>query len=200
MGSCISNEAYDAAVLVPVKQPLAVIHSKFASPIPVTLIMKKKLWSWSGDDFSIKDLNTGVPYFKFDGSAFSFRDKKTLLDFKGNPVAIMEEPVLSFTRWQEVFKPDMTKWFDITPRITMFENVLDCEVRDCVTGKKYVLGVQGNWLARKSVVTCNGVPIAKIRSPITYIRDVYYVDIAKGVDMALVVLLCMALDEAVERR
>ncbi|KAF0691111.1 Aste57867_17609 [Aphanomyces stellatus] len=200
MGCSSSTEAYDAAILLPLQQPIAVFHPKFAAPIPVCLHLKQKLWSWSGDDFTIRDPNTGTPYFRIRGDALSFRRTKTLVDFQGAPIAVMEEPVMSFVRRQEVFTPAMAKKFEITPRITMFDNVLDCVVVDCITGKTHVLGVQGDWLARKTVITCDGIPIAKVFSPINFVQDEYYVNIAPGVDMALIVLLCMALEEAAEER
>ncbi|ETW00113.1 hypothetical protein H310_07529 [Aphanomyces invadans] len=194
MGGCLSTEAFDNAVLVPHKT-VSIVHPKFASPVPVTLRIKEKMWSWSGDDFSIKDVHTDVPYFKVDGSAFSWREKKTLRDYQGNVLAYMEEPMMSFTNRQEVFTPDMRKWFDITPRITMFENVLDCHVVDCTTGQRYSFGISGDWLVHKSVITCDGVPVAKVSRLMSF-TDEYCVEIASGIDMAFIVLLCVALDEA----
>ncbi|KAF0717598.1 Aste57867_2208 [Aphanomyces stellatus] len=200
MGNSSSKQAYDAVVLLPLQQPISAIHPKFAAPVPVCLHLKQKLWSWSGDDFTIRDPNTNTPYFRIKGNALSIRRKKTLLDFQGATVAVMEEPVMSFVRRQEVFTPSMSKMFDITPRITVFKNVLDCTVVDCVTGRTHVLGIRGDWLARKTVITCDGIPIAKVFSPLKFVQDEYYVNIAAGFDMALIVLLCMALEEAAEDR
>ncbi|RHY93390.1 hypothetical protein DYB37_002621 [Aphanomyces astaci] len=199
MGGCISTEAFDHAVLVPHK-PMAVLHSRFTAQCPVTLLIKQKMWSFSGDDFTIKDIHTGTPYFKINVSALSLRQKKSLLDYSGAQVAYMEEPVLSWTRRQEVYTPQKEKWFEIKPRLTMFSNELDCAAVDSVTGQTLHFGLQGDFIARKSVITCDGVPVAKIWKPIEFVRTQYHVDIAPGVDMALIVLLCVALDEATEKR
>ncbi|RLO05663.1 hypothetical protein DYB28_001654 [Aphanomyces astaci] len=159
MGGCISTEAFDHAVLVPHK-PMAVLHSRFAAQCPVTLLIKQKMWSFSGDDFTIKDIHTGTPYFKINGSALSLRQKKSLLDYSGA---------------QEVYTPQKEKWFEIKPRLTMFSNELDCAAVDSVTGQTLHFGLQGDFIARKSVITCDGVPVAKIWKPIEFVRTQYHV-------------------------
>ncbi|KAF0717597.1 Aste57867_2207 [Aphanomyces stellatus] len=115
----------------------------------------------------------------------------------------MQEVVLpGGLRQQKVFAPTIppTPWFDITPKITLFDCALDCVVVDCTTKLPHKLGIFGDWLSRKTVLTCDGAPIAKVLAGDSLLQDEYFVEVAPGVDMALVVLVCMALEEATEDR
>ncbi|KAF0698237.1 Aste57867_11141 [Aphanomyces stellatus] len=200
MGCCLSNEAYDAAVLAQTAQPVAILDAKFALPVAVTLHMKQKLWSWTGDDFTIKDPHTGVPYFKLKGKVLSLRSHKDLLDFEGHVVASMEEAIFSWLGRQMIYSSSKTKLCDVNVRFAMCQNVLECIAVDCATNTTRRFDVISDGIGRKTVITCDGVPVAKAYSPLNFVRDEYYIDIGVGVDIALIVLLCVALEDAIEKK
>ncbi|KAF0698574.1 Aste57867_10804 [Aphanomyces stellatus] len=176
---------------------ICVFHRKYTLPHTVSLHMMEKLWSWTGDNFTIKDRTTGAPFFKLSGDALSVRRHKSLRDVDGTVVARMEEPD-SVARCQQVMTPSKTHLFDIVLRVAQCKYVLECTFGDCESGATHSLGMVGDWLSRKLIVTCNGIPIAKIWRPAGLPMDQYYVDISPQVDVALIVLVCVALEEAAE--
>ena len=72
-----------------------VLHEKFVAPGTVQLKLREKVFTWSGDDFKIKEINTGATWFKVKGKAFSFRDRKEFFDAHGNVLATMTQTPLS---------------------------------------------------------------------------------------------------------
>lgn len=62
--------------LHPVNPPVAAFP-QFIAQAPVTLVMREKMWSWSGDDFSVQDAATGRAVVKCKGKAMSLRDRKS---------------------------------------------------------------------------------------------------------------------------
>ncbi|KAF0699530.1 Aste57867_9905 [Aphanomyces stellatus] len=89
-----------------------------------------------------------------------------------------------------------THLFDIALRHTLGKCVLECHVTNCTSCETHVLALIGDWLARKAMLVCDGV--AKISAPPTLAQDQYYVDVPPRIDLALVVVLCMALDDGPE--
>lgn len=61
--------------LVPADPPIAVFRN-FIAQRPTTLVLKEKVWSLSGDSFSVKDAATGQPVVLVAGKAMSLRDRK----------------------------------------------------------------------------------------------------------------------------
>ena len=57
-------------------------------------LLKQKMFSFSGDDFDIKDHNKEV-LFKVKGNALSIRDKMHITDESGNKVAVMQRKLLA---------------------------------------------------------------------------------------------------------
>ncbi len=63
------------AQLVPANPPIAVFKN-YVAQRPTTLVLKEKVWSLSGDSFSVKDAATGQPVVKVAGKVLSLRDRK----------------------------------------------------------------------------------------------------------------------------
>mmetsp|Transcript_53959 Transcript_53959/g.107410 ORF Transcript_53959/g.107410 Transcript_53959/m.107410 type:complete len:254 (+) Transcript_53959:62-823(+) len=57
------------------------------------LELKQKFWSWSGDDYDVKD-PTGKIYLKVSGKVFTIRDKMILLDASGNKICMIQEKII----------------------------------------------------------------------------------------------------------
>ena len=60
----------------------------------VGFVLKQKLFSWSGDDFAIKN-HTGADAFKIKGNALSLRDKMHLTDAEGKKMAVLQRKMLA---------------------------------------------------------------------------------------------------------
>jgi uncharacterized protein YxjI len=56
-------------------------------------VLKQKFWSW-GDDFTIKNAD-GEDVYLVDGLAFSWGDKLSFQDTKGNELAFIKQKLLS---------------------------------------------------------------------------------------------------------
>jgi hypothetical protein len=67
------------------------------------LIVKEKLFSWSGDDFKVKTM-IGEPFrggIKMKGKVWALRDQMTLLDGSGRPIAVC---LRKFDLLRQIFK------------------------------------------------------------------------------------------------
>lgn len=70
------------------------------------------------------------------------------------------------------------------------------------TGQPVVLIMQGDVFGRSATITIeNGPPVAQIRRNVLDARNIllnrqtYFVDVAPGVDLALIAAICICLDE-----
>lgn len=195
--------------LLPQQTPVAALSALFCKPEFVTLHLHEKFWSLSGDDFTIKDAYTGAAWFKINGSVFSLREKKTLVDVNGVAIANMKEEFFSFAPSYNVYAGSDSRvpLFDIQAKVSLFESFLRVQFTDVVTGQRCMMGLEGDWLSRRALIWldrgCNGVrePVAKVFHPLSAPANVflgtqdYFVEIAPNVDAALVTLICVVLDE-----
>lgn len=60
----------------------------------IRLVVKEKIFSWSGDDFTVNDV-TGKPYCKVKGKVMSMRDRIVITDLEDKPICCLLEKVLS---------------------------------------------------------------------------------------------------------
>ena len=65
-------------------------------------ILKQKMWSWSGDDYTIIDEKKN-PAFKVSGKAFSLRDGMLFLDDKGNKLAFLQKKLMALRATWKLF-------------------------------------------------------------------------------------------------
>ncbi|OQR90258.1 hypothetical protein ACHHYP_05672 [Achlya hypogyna] len=201
MGAC---ESFEAAQTVPpvaqkriMPQRITVFDPKFVADRVVTLDMKGKIWTWSGEDFVIRDASTGDAYFKIDAKALSFSNKKRLLDNVGHTVAVLKKDLVAFTLTQRVYRNDeaASDMFAIKTRIKIGLSEVECTIQDLISHRSYDINCKGNWTGRRATITCNGNVIAKLRQPLELGGNRYLVDVNPGVDIALITLICIAMDE-----
>merc|ERR1712216_835307 len=55
--------------------------------------LKEKFWSWSGDDYKVKDSQGNVA-FKIDGKAFKLRDRMVFLTEANQPICVLREKII----------------------------------------------------------------------------------------------------------
>ncbi|KAI8586382.1 tubby C-terminal-like domain-containing protein [Geranomyces variabilis] len=199
------------APLLPCNPPVAAVDPRFIAQRETTLLLKEKIMSFSGDDFSIKEVQTGQPYFKVDGRNFSLRQKKQFLDAYGVPVFNMKKKLLKLVSTQNIYKADSSdeKLFVIESTFTFMKPKIFVVFNDLVTGEQCEVGLKGNWIARQCVLWIdrgrrgkdNQQIIGYIHSEwaearnLLFDKQTYFLRIAPGVDMALMVAICVALDE-----
>ncbi|KAJ3150439.1 hypothetical protein HDU86_006610 [Geranomyces michiganensis] len=207
-----NSQSFDVnAPLLPCNPGVSAVDPRFIAQREITLMIKEKVLSFSGDDFTIKDTQTGQPYFKVDGRNFSLRSKKQFLDAYGLPVFNMKQKLLKLVATQNIYKGDSSdeKLFVIESTFTFMKPKLHILFNDLVTGERCELSLKGNWIARECVIMLDrGCKGPQNRQIIGYIasrllearnllfdKQTYLLRIAPGVDMALMVAVVVALDE-----
>jgi len=205
MGADVS--AFENLQLQPSAEPICATEPRFCLPHPVQLRLREKYFSFSGDDFKISDASTGVVYFQCKGKVLSIRDKKVLLDNQGVPVLNLQDKLLAFTDKYRVYAgSDSTRQIcKFNSQITFLKAKISTSFTDIVTGRPRYLVLKGDWRDKRCVVYLGepkqgGIPIGKIFRPLTGRTwalgvDDYILEIAPGVDIALMVIMCIALDE-----
>lgn len=188
---------------------IVAINARFCHATPVTLHLREKFWSLSGDDFAVKDVSTGAPRFRVSGSALSIREKKTLLDASGAPVATMKEVLLSLTPSYHVYSGSATSGsplFEIHCKFTVFRTDLRVAFTNKATGQRCSLGLDGDWVHRRATIWLETSgkrreTVGKVFRPLSAASNVllgtqsYYLEVAPHVDAALLTLVCIVLDE-----
>ena len=200
MGSDLSKYS---RTLVSQNPPIVAVDPRFALPQPLTLVMNENFFSFSGDDFSIIDAQTGGPFFRIDGQAFSLSQTKILVDAYGNPVANFKHRIFDvFQRHFDVYQgvDESQPLFTIQVESGMASK-LTAQVRNLVTGQIHNIVLIGDFSMDATIFNGHpkegGVAIANLFRPHNIAqKSMFHVSIAPGVDAALIVFLVLALDEA----
>ena len=75
-----------------------------------TLYIKEKVFSWSGDTFTVTDVTTGQKVFDVKGKATSLQSKRTVFDATtGKPIFKIKEKVMQLDDKQSIMDPTGTK-------------------------------------------------------------------------------------------
>eukprot|EP00164_Ancoracysta_twista_P015608 GFYU01025871.1.p1 GENE.GFYU01025871.1~~GFYU01025871.1.p1 ORF type:complete len:261 (+),score=89.71 GFYU01025871.1:113-784(+) len=209
-GSSKDKEAFEKleVMSLPEGQTLSVFGNQYVVPHgkPLVLHLKAKFFCWSGDDFKVKDPETKEVYFQAQGKALSFEEKKTVFDAQGNRVFIMKEKLMQLDDKQSVFSgaDPQKKLFEVSSNFgntKQYATVKDSDGKEVKLGMKMTfVGTRGSvWIGEVNAGQC----IAKVTSPVEWqnfaqydwARDDFFVEIAPGVDAALVVAMILAYDE-----
>jgi uncharacterized protein YxjI len=190
-------------------RPVASINACVCDPEPLTLHMREQPSLFGKDDFVIREADSGNLLFRVDTAALSVSDRKVLLDAHDQPIVHMRDQLLAFRHTFNISADYNSEQmlFRIKAHVTLFDNDLECAFHDVVHGAECRVGVVGEWRARAVLIWLdqdNGVklPVARVYRPAPEARKAilgkhdYYMDIAPNVDMALMVLVCIALDDA----
>jgi len=209
---CITSQYADAPV-TGFSAPFEVLGSRFVSQAPITLRMREKMWSWSGDDFSIKDMNE-QPWFKIQGRPFSVRNKGTLLDYEGNPVANYRQKLWSMSRASHIYIEQGERKFvyatikvalncEMAPSANIYLHQPPVDIENVTTeGMEPQMRATGDGYQRNFDIVMENTPqgvlkIAQIEKPLQCFsldRD-YYLSIGPNADVAFIVMVTFALDE-----
>ncbi|CAE6507854.1 unnamed protein product [Rhizoctonia solani] len=180
MGS--SGSTIEFSPLVPQNPPLGVMPA-YAQNYELTLKLREKRMSLSGDSFDITDPQ-GRPYFKMEGSTFSFRDKKTLKQADGRPIFNIQNKLLTIHHRYLVYNANESTesepLFVIKGHFSLTGAKLDVEFKNAADGRPVVFDLRGSFFDR---------------SELLFDQQTYYLTIAPGVDAAMMVALCVCMDE-----
>lgn len=184
-------------------------------PNHTVLVMRNKLFSFSGSDSSIKEANSGQVFFNVEGKAFSLRDKKTLLDYQNTPVVNIKEPPFSIPKRYSVYlgSDSSQKLFDIVVRFSLTAK-MEVTFSNQTNGQAIQMGVKGDFMGRNAVIWAdvgatgdkmNRQIVGKIYRPFgiedhLFNAQTYHLEAAPGVDVALLAVICICLDDRADEQ
>ncbi|KAG9118376.1 hypothetical protein FRC07_007131 [Ceratobasidium sp. 392] len=223
MGS--AESALTALPLAPQSTALGVMP-KYAQNYELTLKLREKKWSLSGDSYAITDVQ-GRPYFKMEGHAFHIRDKKSqslasqarlqttdghkaLMQADGQPVFNIQNKLLSIHSQYLVYNAKQSTesepLFTVKSHFSLTGAKLDVAFKNAADGREVVFELKGSFFDRNAEITMGGQPVARITrqfmnaGELLFDQQTYFLTIAPGVDAAMMVALCVCMDEKVNEK
>ncbi|KAF0730434.1 hypothetical protein LEN26_001319 [Aphanomyces euteiches] len=170
MGNHLSSTEFETTELVAPKAPCVAIDEHFLSHCPLRLDM--------GSGPIVRDMSSGASMFRVDGDC--------LRDLDGHTFAIVKKGIASKT----IVDAGDHELFVIKTG----GSVARCSVQDPISGARHAYSVVGTLSSSKALILCDGEPVAKFRHNGSFhFGPCFHLDIAPGVDVALVVVLCLAL-------
>ncbi|OUM64086.1 hypothetical protein PIROE2DRAFT_60910 [Piromyces sp. E2] len=185
---------------------IVITEERFCFTEPITLKLKEKIFSLSGDSFSIKDLN-GVEYFKCSGRAFSIKEKKVLLDLYDQPILNIKEKVISLRGKMKIYEGNSSQdvLMTIKPKSPIFNEKFTVNFHNKFTGKDEVFEMRCDFTGFNCEIYYGkkkeGAPmiarvIKKVDAKLILTsQENYYVEVAAGVDAAAIIALAICFDE-----
>lgn len=185
---------------------------------PTTLVVREKFFSWSGDDFKIKEYPTGAPFgngLKVKGKTFALRDQMTLVDGDGNVVAVC---LRKFELIGQTFKIYVTKHVlpNQKPSAQKYNGTnlfTYCEVKrvpfstsqevimEGRAAPEFVITRAGGFWPKKRLVKKGGIPAALMEGGTWEGNwNSYKITCNPGIDPCLMVCICAVCDEMDEDR
>jgi len=191
------------APLAPVPHPIAIVGNSIYDQ-PQTLILKEKVLSLSGDSFDIKLLD-GTPILRVQGQVMSLSGRKSVFDIRygqnNHILNIVKEHFHIHTTFA-IQNPQGGKILEVKSGFALIGSKATATFTS-LTGEQKELKMKGNWLDSSADITdgSTGAIVARINRKFLSGRDIlfgqqtYAVQVAPGVDVALVAAMCICLDE-----
>jgi len=187
------------------KNKIVAIEDRFAFPQPVTLVLKEKIFSFSGDDFTITDVN-GTSYFKCKGKAFSIREKKVLYDLYNKPLLSIKNKLMSLRGKLKIFDGAGEKVLvTVEPQSLFLNKKYLINFTNLATGKEDYIEMKCDLVGCTAGIfhgkEKEGAPlICKIHKKfdaklLLTSQENYYIEIAPGVDSSFMMALAICFDE-----
>lgn len=152
-----------APSLAPIQPPLGPQppNAKLYTPHQATLALKEKVFSLSGDDFTIKTAE-GISICKCKGKMISLRDKKKFTDMQENEIFTLSNKMMSIHKSFTGETPDGTHNFEIKGHFKLIGSKSSVHFKNASDGKEIELDVKGDWFDRSAEITWEGRPVAVI--------------------------------------
>ncbi|KAJ6552058.1 tubby C-terminal-like domain-containing protein [Mycena vulgaris] len=184
----------------PYPTPLGLFSAFFARQ-PEPLVLKEKVMSLSGDSFSVKTTD-GRPILQVKGEAFSLSGRKHVMDMQGTVLFDIRKKHLAFPALYYGEDPAGNHIFEVKSKWTIGSSKAVCSFIS-TNGKAEKLLMKGNFFDTTANITdeATGQLVATIDRKFFNARELiggqqtYVVTVAPNVDMALVIAMCICLDE-----
>ncbi|KAK7941570.1 uncharacterized protein PG986_013957 [Apiospora aurea] len=189
-----------AQQLAPFPRSLGMFKA-YHAPQPETLVLKEKIMSLSGDSFDIKTID-GRPVFKVQGNAFSLSGRKMVMDMTGNQLFTIRKRHLRLHATYYAEDPSEREILQVEGKFS-FGSSKSVATFTGEGGRRESLFMKGDFFDRKASITdeASGQAVATINRQFLNARELlggqqtYHVTVAPNVDMALIVAMCICLDE-----
>uniref|UniRef100_K3WF00 Uncharacterized protein n=1 Tax=Globisporangium ultimum (strain ATCC 200006 / CBS 805.95 / DAOM BR144) TaxID=431595 RepID=K3WF00_GLOUD len=215
MGSSSSKERFLSAPLTPQRKFPFMVNQRFCQSRTTTITLHDNFWFKTGaEGYAIKDAFSGKKIFHvqptLDGVV---ADPKTkwLVDAYKIPVAHMHE-TWTYTMAYNMHVGKESEYYLTQAEIKfipLHRNPLYAEYQNPETGEKSRIGVHGDWRQRTVFIyidrgmTGSRYAIAKVFRPegkhVPFGSGEYSVEVVSGADVAFVVLVCAAMDDALQQ-
>ncbi|RSH77415.1 uncharacterized protein EHS24_003381 [Apiotrichum porosum] len=169
-------------------------------PHPVTLVLREKVLSWTGDDFGVKDTNGNV-VVSCNAKMFSIRNKKTITDPNGQFLFGIQKKILRLLSTFVAVDANDNEIFRVKNKIA-FGSKMHATFVNASTGQPTTISLRGDIIGRSAdLILDNGQVVAQIKRDILNAtnfftgQDTYYVVVAPGVDLSLITAICICFDE-----
>merc|ERR1711988_1656587 len=163
-------------------------HESYLKEDHTVLKLREKIFSWSGDDCSVKDMEDRK-WFKIEGSALSMTNKRTMTDPEGRVIAGYRKKLLSLhaTAYITLEVNGETMVFATIRR--KMQLTADIHVAGDIIAKKYDF-MMGD-------IEDNPYKIAQVVRKIKMLmaNDTYFLNIGPRVDIAFIIMSAFAIDE-----
>ena len=200
-----ANVPINSNFISPPRNPIVVTDNRFAFPQQTALLLRERVYSWTGDDFDICDLY-GRPYFKCGGRLISFRQTKVILDVYGIPIYNIKHEIFSLRGRFKLYQGNTgaREIASIDP-ISTFGSLYSISFYNLATGRNDYLELACDLMGSRCGIfhgsAKQGAPmICRINKQYDaknfyFDKQNYVVEIAPNVDAALMIGLGIIFDE-----
>ena len=143
----------------------------FYSPNTTTLQMKEKVFSLTGDDFSVKTTD-GIDVCKCKGKVVSVRDKKKFTDNTGKEIFTLSNKMLSIHKSFHAESPDGHD-FEVKGHWKMIGSRSTVHFKNSADNINVELEIKGDWIDRSAAITYGGRPVAHISRSFFNVREMF---------------------------
>ncbi|KAH9901769.1 DUF567-domain-containing protein [Xylariomycetidae sp. FL2044] len=181
-------------------QPMGMFQP-FIAQQSETLVLKEKVMSLSGDSFDIKTID-GRPVFQVKGETFSLSGRKSVMDMQGHHLFTIRKKHLRLMATYYAEDPSGNVIFELEGKFSLVSSK-SIGTFTSASGKPESLLMKGDFFDRKADITdvATGEAVATINRKFFNMREIfgnqqtYVVTVAPNVDMAIIVAMCICLDE-----
>ncbi|KAM7186859.1 Tubby C-terminal-like domain containing protein [Naviculisporaceae sp. PSN 640] len=187
--------------LAPLAQPIGIFDQYLARQTEV-IVLREKVMSLTGDSFEIK-MQNGQPLFRVEGRVLSISGRKTLTDMAGNKLFDIVKEHFHIHTTFAVEDPSGRKLMQVKSGFALLGSKATATFTTPRTGQQEVLKMKGNWFDSAADIIDEriGAVVGRIDRKLLSGRDLlfgqqtYALTVAPNVDMALMVALCICMDE-----
>eukprot|EP01089_Gocevia_fonbrunei_P005851 TRINITY_DN1634_c0_g1_i1.p1 TRINITY_DN1634_c0_g1~~TRINITY_DN1634_c0_g1_i1.p1 ORF type:complete len:195 (+),score=24.99 TRINITY_DN1634_c0_g1_i1:191-775(+) len=178
-------------------KPFSPLSDKQTNDHAVTVVLKEKIFSLTGDSFNVQDTN-GNDVFQLKGKLVSLHQRKVLKDMEGNSLGVVRKRMVSVHKRQNIYDADGKKiaFAEKKHFLQLHANAVimmkSTEEEITVSGSfaafdfKFYLGDTVIAYVHRSFLNARNILAHK---------DTYHLTVAPNVDLAFMILATICLDE-----